>query len=213
LDAQEGSSANLFFPGQPGVDYGLDLGRVPTAEEMTTLAAIAGRHGMYVANTADGVTFLNKNTTVPSGFASEVGAAFPTGRLQQGHAESIYVDLSKELASDNAGQGLATMKVINRLQDLQAASPEMFDALLDSAAIEEKAKANLRRLIQFGGQGQRPDYEKVLEILGEGGLRALWDHVMKNGAQGLAAADPQAPSPGPRERGRPTPQVASVLRA
>ena len=75
------------------------------------------------------------------------------------------------------GKGKATKETLKYLRQMKKEAPRNYERLLDNPAINAKAKANLERLIEYGGKGQRPDYERLLDILGEGGLRGLLSRV------------------------------------
>ena len=83
-------------------------------------------------------------------------------------------------------------------------APRSYERLLDNQVINAKAKANLERLIEHGGKGQRPDYENLLNILGEGSLRdllsrvKLFGGVSRGGVSGLPVVALAALGLGPR---------------
>jgi hypothetical protein len=200
VDAQEGSPwYYIQAPDPQGVGRGggaqnnfrVDLGRQPTRAEADALQAIAEREGFSFSNSRDGAAFLNFGDmdNAQAGRAmkrlqTEISAINPRARVSRGRRDGDYVDLSEELSVENQGQGRATQKALSYVDAMPGAAGER---LLDSPAIRQKAEQNLRRLVEYGGQGQRPDYERMLNILSVGGLRGLRDFVRRNGPAGLPA--------------------------
>jgi hypothetical protein len=53
--------------------------------------------------------------------------------------------------------------------------------------MSSKARQNLDRLYKAGGRGQRKDYETLLGIVGEGGIKSLLSRIEMLGYAGLPA--------------------------
>jgi hypothetical protein len=102
----------------------------------------------------------------------------------------VYIDRGEAISKANMGKGEATKMLVEQLAKMKQAAPRMYEKLLDLPDISAKAKANLKRLFAYGGEGERPDYELLLDILGEGGVRALLDRVEKLGYGGLVSIEP-----------------------
>jgi hypothetical protein len=197
LDAQEGSAWNRVITTTSGPDMtslAVRIGRPPSREEMLRLEAVASKHGFGLANTEDGVAFLNfdegANSTsvgrlLRTGMQRDIEQALPGARVERGRLDSGYVDFSGAYAAENAGQGAATRIMVTELEKLRAVAPRMYENLLDSAGISRKASQNLTRLIEAGGGGDRPDYQRLLSIVGEGGLRELMRRIERLGYAGL----------------------------
>jgi hypothetical protein len=199
LDMQEGSPWNKIVTHGGGADrtsLQISLRDVPDEAQMSRLHDVAQKHGYMLANTDGGVAFLNFDDKANYGsvgkalrgeLGQDIQKAAPGATVTRGRRQGDYVDLSSELAKENAGQGKATEEVVKRLKGLHNRQPEFYNKLLDSAGISAKARENLTRLIKWGGKGQRPDYERLLKIVGEDGLRGLISRVEKIGYQGLPA--------------------------
>jgi hypothetical protein len=203
LDFQEGTPWNKFITHGAGPDktsIHVGIGRNPTRQELDALMELGQKHGLDLTNTEGGVGFINwkKNQTTTSigkdlrsGLLEEIKSILPDATVQRARFQGDYFDLAKEgvneLSKGNQGKGLATKKLFDSLSELRNKAPDFYNRILDSQSIASKSRANLDRLIESGGQGQRPDYERLLKIVGEDGLRGLLDRVTKLGYRGLPA--------------------------
>ena len=102
-------------------------------------------------------------------------AIVPGAKIETGSYRGAYIDRGTEIAAKNMGKGKATKETLKYLRRMKKEAPRDYERLLDNPTIN--AKANLERLIEYGGKGQRPDYERLLDILGEGGIRGLLARV------------------------------------
>jgi len=199
LDFQEGTPWNKIITHGAGPDktsLEIKIGRNPTKTELESLNAIAEKNGYMLSNTEGGVAFLNfkdgQTTTsvgkeLRQGLQSEISKIVPDAEINRGRFAGDYFDISSELSKSNAGKGLATERVVSELTKLKDVSPQFYERLLDSESIPKKARENLTRLIEFGGKGERPDYERLLKIVGEDKLRGLLKRIEQIGYQGLPA--------------------------
>ena len=203
LDFQEGTPWNKFITHGAGPDktsIHVGIGRNPTREELDALMQLGQKHGLDLTNTEGGVGFINfkDNQTTTSvgkdlkaGLLKEIKSILPDATVQRARFQGDYFDLAEsgvnQLAKENQGKGLATKKLFDNLSDLRDTAPDYYKRILDSESISAKARANLDRLMESGGKGQRPDYERLLKIVGEDGLRGLLDRVTKLGYRGLPA--------------------------
>ena len=180
-------------------------GRVPTQAEMAQLADIGDRNGLILANSPDGVVFLNDATPGPSnrsnwrsggamerelqgGLQKEIQNAFPGSKVERGRNIGGYNYIADDINKNVAGQGNATRNMVTALENLRDTNPKAYFNLITSPAVAEKAEANIQRLIQSGQQGARPDYEEFLNLLSAGRLEGLLKRVGKVGYAGLPAA-------------------------
>ena len=190
LDFQEGSAANMILrnygPSKEQVHLAVDFGRMPTVAEAEKLARLAGKHNMDLASADYGVNLLNfaakQNRRVvrkrlDGGIAAEIQAIVPGAKIETGSYRGAYIDRATKIASENMGKGQATRQVLKYLKTMKKEAPRNYERLLDNPAITAKAKANLERLVEYGGKGQRPDYERLLDIVGDGGLRGLLSRI------------------------------------
>ena len=189
LDFQEGSAANMILrnygSSKEQVHLAVDFGRLPTVSEVEKLAKVANKNGMDLASADYGVNLLNfagekRGDVVKQlreGLESEIQAIVPGAKIETGSYRGAYIDRATEIAAKNMGKGKATKQTLAYLRKMKKEAPRNYERLLDNPTINAKAKANLERLIEFGGKGQRPDYERLLDILGEGGLRGLLSRV------------------------------------
>jgi spore germination cell wall hydrolase CwlJ-like protein len=201
VDFQEGTPWNKFITHGAGPDKTsilINMGRNPTRSELEALDAIANKNGMMMTNTEGGVGFINfkgnQTTTtmgkeLRAGLEKEIKAVVPNAEVNRARHQGEYFDLADEgrISKANEGKGLSTKYMFDTLADLRSKAPDFYNRILDSKSISEKARANLDRLMASGGSGQRRDYELMLKIIGEDGLRGLLDRVNKLGYQGLPA--------------------------
>lgn len=203
LDAQEGTPwSYIQAAGTDNVGRGRGQhsslrveGNAPlTREQAAALAAIADREGLVMSNARYGANLLDFADTQNrqagqrmARVAPEIQQAIPGARVTRGRNDGDYVDLGGErrlYAAENAGRGMATqeaMRVINEMP------PGALERLLDSPSARQKAAQNLQRLREFGGLGDRPDYEAMLRIVATSGLRGLREHIRRYGPAGLPA--------------------------
>ena len=190
LDFQEGSAANMILrnygPSKEQVHLAVDFGRLPTVSEVEKLAKVANEHGMDLASADYGVNLLNFADNQSRGLmrkrlddtlAAEIQAIVPGAKIETGSYRGTYINRETKIAAENMGQGQATRQVLKYLKTMKKEAPRNYERLLDNPAITAKAKANLERLIEYGGKGQRPDYERLLDIVGDGGLRGLLSRI------------------------------------
>ena len=199
IDMQEGSAWNKMITHGAGGDknsLAIDLGRPPTKAELAAFDKIASENGFIMANAENGLSFINTKegrTTTSLGkelradLEAKIRAASPDATVSRARGAGDYVDLSGKLAKENAGKGEATKDVVDRLKQLEKEAPGFYQKLLESQGIADKANANLSRLDQFGLLGQRPDYERLLKIIGEDKLKGLLKRVEMLGYEGLPA--------------------------
>jgi hypothetical protein len=199
IDMQEGSAWNKMITHGAGGDknsLAINLGRNPTKAELAAFDKIAGENGFIMANAENGVSFINTNgerttTTLGKelrgGLEAQIRAASPDASVARARGAGDYVDLSGKLAKENAGKGEATKDVVERLKQLEKEAPGFYQKLLESQGIADKANANLARLEQYSLLGQRPDYERLLKIIGEDKLKGLLKRVETLGYEGLPA--------------------------
>lgn len=204
MDFQEGSPYHKIVTHGGGPDrtsLDIKVGRPLTKEEMNKAYEVANKHGFDLANSENGISFLNRNdpawggdatTTsvgkqLKGGLSQDIQSMLPEAEINRGRLQGNYIDLSKELSAENQGKGLATKKFMDLFNETQKHDTGYAEKLMNSSAIPDKARSNLARLQEYGGSGQRPDYERLLNILGEGGLRALMDRINKVGYAGLPA--------------------------
>jgi hypothetical protein len=171
---------------------------MPTVAEAEKLARLAGKHKMDLAGADYGVNLLNfadkqsrglMRKRLDGGIAAEIQAIVPGAKIETGSYRGAYIDRATEIAAKNMGKGKATKQTLAYLRQMKKEAPRNYERLLDNPAINAKAKANLERLIEHGGKGQRPDYERLLDILGEGGLRGLLSRVkLFGGVSGAGAS-------------------------
>ena len=204
VDFQEGTPWNKFITHGAGPDktsIHMNIGRNPTNAELQQLEELGQKHGLMLTNTEGGVGFINfkdgQTTTsvgkdLRSGLSDEIKKILPNADIKRARFNGDYFDLAedgvRQIAKENQGQGLATKKLFDTLAELKSQAPNFYERILDSQSISDKAKANLDRLMEYGGKGQRPDYERLLKIVGEDKLRGLLDRVNKLGYQGLPVA-------------------------
>ena len=204
VDFQEGTPWNKFITHGAGPDktsIHMNIGRNATNEELQKLEELGQKHGLMLTNTEGGVGFINfkdgQTTTsvgkdLRQGLMKDIKDILPDADVKRARFNGDYFDLAEEgvrqIAKENQGQGLATKKLFDTLSELKAQAPNYYERILDSQVISDKAKANLDRLIEYGGKGQRPDYERLLKIIGEDKYRGLLDRVNKLGYQGLPVA-------------------------
>lgn len=203
LDAQEGTPwSYIQAAGTDNVGRGRGQhsslrveGNAPlTREQAAALAAIADREGLVMSNARYGANLLDFGDTQNrqaaqrmARVAPEIQQAIPGARVTRGRSDGDYVDLGGErrlYAAENAGRGMATqeaMRVINEMP------PGALERLLDSPSARQKAAQNLQRLREFGGLGDRPDYEAMLRVVATSGLRGLREHIRRYGPAGLPA--------------------------
>lgn len=200
IDAQEGSPWYYIQAPDPQRvgrgggsqnNFRIDFGRQLTRSEADALQAIAEREGLDFANSRDGAAFLNFGdmNNLQAGkmmkkLQAEIEKINPNAVVYRGRRDSDYVDLSEEYKKANQGLGLATEKALSYVEAMPGTSGER---LLDSPSLRRKAEENLQRLIEFGGGGQRRDYERMLGIVSMSGLRGLRDYIIRNGPAGLPA--------------------------
>jgi hypothetical protein len=193
VDAQEGGGVFAISPDTKGLSIHVAMGRVPSANEMKLIGDIGARYKLTPANTADGVTMLNLAEGANSEFVSQlrpwleyqVRKIVPEARATQVRHQGIYEDYSKLLAKENQGLGFATEDVLAALRALQKVDPRAYYRFVNSEGLKQKAAANLQRLEDYGGLGQRLDHELSLGILSREGWQGLIDHVRKHGSKGL----------------------------
>ena len=175
-----------YGPSKEQVHLAVDFGRLPTVAEAEKLARLAGKHNMDLAGADYGVNLLNfaakQNRRVvrkrlDGGIAAEIQAIVPGAKIETGSYRGAYIDRATKIASENMGKGQATRQVLKYLKTMKKEAPRNYERLLDNPAITAKAKANLERLVEYGGKGQRPDYERLLDIVGDGGLRGLLSRI------------------------------------
>jgi len=203
LDAQEGTPwSYIQAAGTDNVGRGRGQhtslrveGNAPlTQEQAAALAAIAEREGLVMSNARYGANLLDFGDTQNrqagqrmARVAPEIQQAIPGARVTRGRNDGDYVELGGDrrlYAAENAGRGMATqeaMRVINEMP------PGALERLLDSPSARQKAAQNLQRLREFGGLGDRPDYEAMLRIVATSGLRGLREHIRRYGPAGLPA--------------------------
>lgn len=200
IDAQEGSPwyyiqapdpQRVGRGGGPQDNFRIDFGRQLTRPEADALQAVAEREGLSFANSRNGAAFLNFDdmTNLQAGkmmkkLQAEVEKINPQAVVYRGRRDGDYVDLSEEFSRANQGLGRATEKAFTYIDAMPGTSKER---LLDSPTVRRKAEENLQRLIEFGGRGQRRDYERMLGIVSMSGLRGLRDYIIRNGPAGLPA--------------------------
>lgn len=200
IDAQEGSPWYYIQAPDPQRvgrgggsqdNFRIDFGRQLTRPEADALQAIAEREGLSFANSRNGAAFLNfdEMSNLQAGkmmkkLQAEVEKIKPDAVVYRGRRDGDYVDLSEEFSRANQGLGLATEKTFTYIDAMPGTSKER---LLDSPTVRRKAEENLQRLIEFGGRGQRRDYERMLGIVSMSGLRGLRDYIIRNGPAGLPA--------------------------
>jgi hypothetical protein len=189
LDFQEGSAANMILrnygPSADQVHLAVDFGRMPTVAEAEKLARLAGKYNMDLAAADYGVNLLNFGgkqrrgvvKQLREGLESEIQAIVPGAKIETGSYRGTYINRETKIAAENMGQGQATRQVLKYLKKMKKEAPRNYERLLDNPAITAKAKANLERLVEYGGKGQRPDYERLLDIVGDGGLRGLLSRI------------------------------------
>ena len=203
LDFQEGTPWNKFITHGAGPDktsIHVGIGRNPTRQELDALMELGQKHGLDLTNTEGGVGFINwkKNQTTTSigkdlraGLLKEIKSILPDATVQRARFQGDYFDLAEEgvnqLSKANQGKGLATKEFFSTLNRLRNEAPDYYNRILDSEVIAGKARANLERLIEYGGKGNRTDGERLLKIVGEDKLRGLLDRVTKLGYGGLPA--------------------------
>jgi len=203
IDFQEGAAWNKIIThatsGKDRAGFAIDIGRMPTADELAQVNKIVSAKGYGMGNTENGVALLDFEER--SGTAAEKAMKSMEPQLRQvfpdvpwtpstvlrGRQASGYIDQASDLAKEKAGSGRATRRMIANLVRLRRVAPDYYEKLLNSKSVSKKARANLDRLEEFGGKGQRKDYEEFLEVLGEGGLNALLARIKKLGFQGLPA--------------------------
>ena len=200
IDAQEGSPWYYIQAPDPQRvgrgggsqdNFRIDFGRQLTRSEADSLQAIAEREGLSFANSRNGAAFLNfdEMSNLQAGklmkkLQAEIEEIKPDAVVYRGRRDGDYVDLSEEFSRANQGLGRATEKAFTYIDAMPGTSKER---LLDSPTVRRKAEENLQRLIEFGGRGQRPDYERMLGIVSMSGLRGLRDYIIRNGPAGLPA--------------------------
>jgi hypothetical protein len=203
LDFQEGTPWNKFITHGAGPDktsIHVGIGRNPTRQELDALMELGQKHGLDLTNTEGGVGFINwkKNQTTTSigkdlraGLLKEIKSILPDATVQRARFQGDYFDLAEkgvnQLSKANQGKGLATKEFFSTLNRLRNEAPDYYNRILDSEVIAGKARANLERLIEYGGKGNRTDGERLLKIVGEDKLRGLLDRVTKLGYGGLPA--------------------------
>ena len=180
-------------------------GRVPTQAEMARLAEIGDKEGLILANSPDGVVFLNEAQPGPSnksnrrsggamerelqgGLRDRIQNAFPGAKIERGRNIGGYNYIADDINKNVAGQGNATRNMVTALQELQKTNPTEYFKLITNPAVAAKAEANIQRLINSGQQGARPDYEEFLNLVSGGGLEGLMKRVGKVGYAGLPVA-------------------------
>lgn len=200
MDTQDGSAWHKVVTQGPGSDkssLSINMGRVPNTSEMQALEAIASKYGFGLANANNGVSFLDfagasgKDTSkkLTKGMKKEIEDVVGPAQIQRGRFEGGYHDLSGELKPENQGQGLATKKTMDAIDEAGANAPNAKNALLHSKAAQAKAASNLKRILETEATRgpARADVKKLLDILAKGGWKGLYDHVQKFGTKGLPA--------------------------
>ena len=199
LDVQEGAAWNkVITTATKGADRSsldINIGRMATRGELESINKIAEKHGYGMANTENGValldfggrSFSDVGKLLKGDLGKEISKVLPEAQIKRGRLASDYIDQAENLAKGKAGQGLATKHMVSHLNNLKKEAPGFYNKLLDSEGVSAKARANLDRLIKFGGQGQRTDYEELLKIIGKDKLRGLMDRIKKSGYRGLPA--------------------------
>lgn len=202
LDFQEGVAWNKVVPSSKGpkTSFEMNIGRMPNKQEMKDVVKLADKYGVeIVANTDQGLAFRkfgqetrDLNKMLKGEFGQELRRIFPGMDVQGGKWAGddspigAYFDLSEELAQ--AGTGAATMKVLNQVESMKDIAPKYYDNLMNSKGVQIKARENLERLDRWEkklGGDQRADYRRMLQIVGDGKLKALRDYVKKYGPAGL----------------------------
>lgn len=199
LDAQEGAAWNKVITsatkGPDRSSFDINVGRMLSREELEQVNSIADKYGYGMANTENGVALLDfgGRSTAEAGkllkgdMGKELENVLPNADIKRGRLASGYIDQSENLSSEFAGEGKATQQLVSVLNDLQEKAPGYYDKLLDSAGVAKKARANLERLYEYGGKGQRVDYEELLKIVGKDKLRGLINRIASSGYRGLPA--------------------------
>lgn len=203
LDVQEGTPWHYIdtrpdIPLRDATSMRL-TGARPSPAQLEQLQGIADRHGYFLSDTGDGVSLIHGGMEkspasgielrdrLKGGLQAEIDAALPGAKLTPGRSQGEYFDLSEELAESMKGKGRATDKVLAELTNMRTQAPRMYDKMMDSPLVAQKAQANLDRLTPEM-RAARPDYVKLLGIVAGGNLRALLEHVAKKGSIGLPAA-------------------------
>lgn len=202
MDFQDGSAWNkIVTHGDTGKDkssVSINIGRVPSMDEMQALEAIATKYGFSLANANNGASFLDfvgvgTKTTgerIKKGMKAEIEKVVGgPAKVERGRFEGGYHDLSKELLPENAGKGLATSKTMKAIDDAAQGAPNAKNSLLHSKDQQAKAAASLKRILEMEKTkgNARADVVKLLDILARGGWKGLYNHVQKVGTTGLPA--------------------------
>lgn len=199
LDAQEGSAWNKVITsattGPDRSSFDINVGRMLSREELEQVNSIADKYGYGMANTENGVALLDfgdRSTTeagklLKGDMGKELRSVLPNADIKRGRLASGYIDQSENLSSEFAGEGRATQQLVSVLNDLKDKAPGYYEKLLDSTGVAKKARANLERLYEYGGKGQRVDYEELLKIVGKDKLRGLINRIASSGYRGLPA--------------------------
>mgnify|MGYP003135512730 CR=1 FL=1 len=197
LDMQEGAAWNKIIThdvkGTDRASLDINMGRLLNKKELAAANKVASKHGFGMANTENGVAFLDfKDRTfsevgklLKGGLANEINKALPGAEVLRGRLQSGYIDQAENLAKELEGSGRATKQMVSYLEKLKKVAPEYFEKILDSEGVSKKAQANLDRLIEYGGKGQRKDYEELLKIVSKGKLRGLLKRIASSGYRGL----------------------------
>jgi len=197
LDMQEGAAWNKIIthdvkgPDRSSLD--INMGRLLNKKELAAANEVASKHGFGMANTENGVAFLDfedrtfseVGKILKGGLADEINKALPGAEVLRGRLQSGYIDQAENLAKELEGSGRATKQMVSYLEELKKVAPEYFEKILDSEGVSKKAQANLDRLIEYGGKGQRKDYEELLKIVSKGKLRGLLKRIASSGYRGL----------------------------
>jgi hypothetical protein len=201
LDFQEGSAANKIETAAKGgptsrSNVAVNVEGTPTIDQMERIARLAKKHGFGVANNDTGVTLIDEvgdrtfgdvGKELKKGLAREIEEIFPGATVERGGLSGTYIDRADLLAKENEGKGLATKQAVDALMDLRTKAPLFYDSLVASEGMSSKARQNLDRLYKEGGRGQRKDYETLLGIVGEGGIKSLLSRIEMLGYAGLPA--------------------------
>lgn len=209
LDMQEGSAwSKVITHGKgPFNAFNLNTAKAPTKSQMRRTVEVAEKYNIDVVANKDGGLAFTKfgadetqgaqkavarelNKLLKGDLGNDLRKVYKDADFVRGKWDGDYIDLSKELAIGQAGKGLATTKVLGRLNELKKVAPGFYDNLINSTGVQIKSQKNLARynkwLAKLGGT-QRADYVKLLDIVGKDKLKGLIEYVKKYGAVGLPA--------------------------
>lgn len=196
LDAQNAGAWHKILPdgkAGPATSLRVPMNRALTETEVRSLADVVEPRGFGVVDTGQGVSLLNFGDGPQSGsdllklvrkggLGEEIGRALPdaTGPLERVRTNSGYVMQDENfrplMRAENAGTGEATAALERYLTD--PAIPDLLDKLDADPRLRQAALARFERDAEYAeriGAATRDDIQRARQIVGERGLKGLFD--------------------------------------